>query len=93
MTSNPRREPKFNKRYRTALLLDAMGGGLCPKHGEYFGHGRYNLRDCPFCDIEEHYKNEDGNSSKLSCATCNWPLPETCRICKAGQKENENKEL
>jgi len=32
------------------------------------------------------------NSSKLSCATCKWPLPETCRICKAEQKEKEGKE-
>ena len=52
----PRREPKFNKRYRKALLIDAMGGGLCEIHGEYLGHGKYGLRDCPFCDIDEHFK-------------------------------------
>lgn len=53
-----RREPKFNKRYRTALLIDAMGGGHCDKHGDYFGHGKHSLKDCPFCDIEEHYRPE-----------------------------------
>jgi len=51
-----RGEPKFNKRYRKALLVDAMGGGLCEIHGEYLGHGKYQLRDCPFCDIEAHYR-------------------------------------
>ncbi len=50
-----RRQPKLTKTYRRALLVDAMGGGLCPNHGEYLGHGKYNLRDCPFCDIEEHF--------------------------------------
>lgn len=53
-----RREPKMTKRYRKALLIDAMGGGLCEKHGEYLGHGKYQLKDCPFCDIEEHFKKE-----------------------------------
>ncbi len=51
-------EPKFNKRYRTALLIDAMGGGLCKLHGEYFGHGKYQLMDCPVCDIEAHFKQQ-----------------------------------
>jgi len=54
----PRREPKFTKTYRRALLVDAMGGGLCPKHGEYLGHGKHGLRDCPFCDIDEHFRKE-----------------------------------
>ena len=53
-----RREPKFTKRYRTALLLDAMGGGHCPIHGDYLGHGKYELRDCPFCDIEAKHKEQ-----------------------------------
>jgi len=53
-----RREPKFTKTYHKALLIDAMGGGLCPKHGEYLGHGKYGLRDCPFCDIDEHFGKE-----------------------------------
>ena len=39
-----------------AHLIDAMGGGLCEKHGEYYGHGKYGLRDCPLCDIDEHFK-------------------------------------
>ena len=58
-------EPKFNKRYRTALLIDAMGGGLCEIHGEYFGHGKYQLMDCPFCDIEAHFKQQK-NTNKPS---------------------------
>ena len=53
-----RREPKFSKSYRCALLIDAGGGGLCPIHGEYFGQGKYGIRDCPFCDIKEHFKKE-----------------------------------
>jgi hypothetical protein len=54
-----RREPKFNKNYRKALLIDAGGGGLCPKHGEYFGHGKHGLADCPFCDIEKYYQEKE----------------------------------
>ena len=53
-----RGEPKFSKTYRRALILDAMGGGLCRAHGEYFGHGKYGLRDCPFCDIEEYFRKD-----------------------------------
>jgi len=47
------------KDVRKALLVDAVGGGLCPKHGEFIGHGKYWLRDCPYCDIEEHFKKEE----------------------------------
>ena len=47
-----------NKRMRKARIIDAIGGGLCPIHGEYLGHGKYRLRDCPFCDIEEFYRKE-----------------------------------
>lgn len=46
----------MNKQERMARLVDATGGGLCPKHGEYFGEGKYGLKDCPHCDIEEHFK-------------------------------------
>lgn len=46
----------MNKRERKAMLVDAMGGGLCPKHGEYLGHGQHGLRDCPFCDIDEYFR-------------------------------------
>jgi len=45
-----------NKRMLKARIIDAIGGGLCPKHGEYLGHGRHGLRDCPFCDIDEFFK-------------------------------------
>jgi len=47
-----------NKRMRKARIIDAIGGGLCPKHGEYLGHGQHGLRACPFCDIEEFYSKE-----------------------------------
>ena len=45
-------------RNRDAHIIDAMGGGLCKVHGKYFGHGKYGLRDCPFCDIEENHKKQ-----------------------------------
>lgn len=44
----------MNKRERTARLVDAIGGGICPIHGEYIGIGKYHLRACPLCDIEAH---------------------------------------
>ena len=46
------------KDVRKALLVDAMGGGLSEIHGEYLGHGKYGLRDCPFCDIAEHFEKD-----------------------------------
>lgn len=49
---------RMSKRNIDALIIDAIGGGLCKKHGKYFGHGKYGLRDCPFCDLEEYYKKE-----------------------------------
>lgn len=45
-----------NRRGRKALLIDAMGGGFCKIHGEYLGHGKHGLKACPFCDIDEYYK-------------------------------------
>ena len=39
-------------------LLDAIGGGICKTHGKYYGSGKYHLRTCPFCDIEEHFRRE-----------------------------------
>ena len=44
------------KRNRKALLVDAMGGGICKIHGEFLGSGKHHLRACPFCDIEEYYR-------------------------------------
>lgn len=41
-----------------AHLLDAIGGGLCKMHGKYYGYGKYNLRDCPYCDLDECFKAE-----------------------------------
>lgn len=46
----------MNKRERTARLIDAVGGGICPIHGEFIGEGKYGLRACPYCDIEEYFK-------------------------------------
>jgi hypothetical protein len=43
-------------RNTTALLIDVMGGGKCKIHGNYFGVGKYGLRACPLCDINEHYR-------------------------------------
>ena len=40
-----------------AHIVDAMGGGLCSKHGKYFGHGKHGLRDCPICDRELYYQS------------------------------------
>jgi hypothetical protein len=45
----------FNRR-KDALIVDAIGGGLCKKHGKYFGHGRHELADCPFCDIDLFFR-------------------------------------
>jgi len=39
-----------------ARLVDAVGGGMCPIHGEYIGIGKYHLMACPYCDIDEYYK-------------------------------------
>lgn len=49
---------KMTSRNIKAHIVDAIGGGICPKHGEFFGHGRYGLRACPFCDIDEYYKRK-----------------------------------
>ena len=46
----------MSKREIRARLVDAIGGGLCPIHGEYIGYGKYGLRSCPYCDIEEFYR-------------------------------------
>jgi len=48
----------MNKRERTARIVDAIGGGLCPIHGEYLGTGKYGLRACPYCDIDEFWKRQ-----------------------------------
>jgi hypothetical protein len=48
----------MSKREIRARIVDAIGGGLCPKHGEYLGIGKYGLRACPYCDIEEHHEQE-----------------------------------
>jgi len=56
--NNERKSLSMAKRNRDALIVDAIGGGLCPKHGKYFGHGKHGLRDCPFCDLEEYYHKE-----------------------------------
>jgi hypothetical protein len=48
----------MSKRNRDALIIDAIGGGLCEKHGKYFGHGKHGLRACPFCDLEEYYQKD-----------------------------------
>lgn len=45
-----------SRRDKQALIVDAMGGGLCKTHGGYYGHGKHGLRDCPYCDIDEFYK-------------------------------------
>ena len=45
-----------------AHIIDAMGGGLCKIHGPYYGHGKYDLKDCPFCDIEEYYQRNTVHS-------------------------------
>lgn len=45
-----------SRRDKKALIVDAMGGGLCKIHGGYYGHGKHGLRDCPYCDIDEYYK-------------------------------------
>jgi len=29
----------------------------------------------------------------MDCTKCTWPDPETCRTCKAEQKEKEQREL
>lgn len=29
----------------------------------------------------------------MDCIKCHWPLPETCRACKAEEKEKEQQEL
>ena len=39
-----------------ADLIDTMGGGLCEKHGKFYGNGKHGLRACPFCDIDEYFK-------------------------------------
>lgn len=39
-----------------AEIVDAIGGGLCKKHGKYLGIGRHGLKACPFCDVDEYYK-------------------------------------
>ena len=41
-----------------ARLVDAVGGGICPIHGEYIGTGKYHLKGCPYCDIEEYYNQK-----------------------------------
>lgn len=58
---------------RKALLIDAIGGGLCDKHGEYFGYGKYGLKDCPFCDIDEYFERlrEAHNRGKTGGDQCN----------------------
>jgi len=38
-----------------AYIADAIGGGLCPKHGEYFGRGKHGLRACPLCDSDAYF--------------------------------------
>jgi len=48
----------MNKREIMARLVDAVGGGLCPTHGEFIGIGKYGLKACPFCDIEEYYRQQ-----------------------------------
>ena len=57
---------KTNNRLQKALIVDAMGGGICEKHGEFLGSGKYGLRACPFCDIEEHYKLEEKNELRTT---------------------------
>ncbi len=49
---------KKNRRLQKALLIDAVGGGICKVHGEYLGIGKHHLRACPFCDIDEYYKRK-----------------------------------
>lgn len=44
-----------------AHIVDAIGGGLCKKHGKYYGHGSHNIRDCPQCDIDEYFKRLKDN--------------------------------
>lgn len=55
---------KMNKRTIKAHLVDAIGGGVCPIHGEFIGQGRHGLRACPLCDIEEYFnrKKEEQNN-------------------------------
>lgn len=45
---------KMNKSLLRAYRLDAEGGGLCARHGAYYGHGKHGLADCPFCDIDRY---------------------------------------
>lgn len=76
-----RREPKFSKRYRTALLVDAMGGGHCDEHGDYLGHGKYGLRACPFCDIEEHFRQEKAKKAVKEVNHANYQaLPDGNKV-------------
>jgi hypothetical protein len=46
---------KMTKSLMRAYMFDAMGGGLCAKHGEYLGYGKHHLADCPFCDIDRYF--------------------------------------
>lgn len=39
----------------TAHIIDAIGGGVCSIHGNYFGHGKHGVKDCPRCDIDCYY--------------------------------------
>ena len=55
---------RMTKQNIEAYIVDAIGGGLCKKHGKYYGHGSYGLRACPLCDIDEHYKKVT-NSTKV----------------------------
>jgi len=49
-----------------AHIIDAIGGGMCKIHGNYYGHGKYGLKDCPFCDINAKYSPKNTLSNKGS---------------------------
>jgi len=53
---------KFSKSSIDAHIIDAIGGGVCPIHGKYYGLGKHGLRACPFCDITAYYTNKKGVS-------------------------------
>lgn len=56
---------KDNKRLRKARLIDAIGGGVCPKHGEYIGGGEHHLKACPFCDVDEYFKKQSNSIVRI----------------------------
>jgi len=58
------RNMPWNDKVTKGHIIDAIGGGLCKKHGEYFGTGKHGLRACPFCDIEAYFEKVEKEAVK-----------------------------